>query len=130
MASSYGIIQHHHIASSYGICGTHTGNSGGPSFSDQGECVGIAFQSLKHEEAENIGYVIPPPVIEHFITGMLGCCCEAGRLKTRVISADYERNGRYTGFPALGIEWQKMESPALRAALGMKVGFKQLHILL
>lgn len=34
---------------------------------------------------------------------------------------DYERNGRYTGFPALGIEWQKMENPSLRAALGMKV---------
>ena len=24
--------------------------------------MGIAFQSLKHEEAENIGYVIPTPV--------------------------------------------------------------------
>lgn len=49
----------------------YVGNSGGPSFSNQGECVGIAFQSLKHEEAENIGYVIPPPVIEHFINGAL-----------------------------------------------------------
>lgn len=34
---------------------------------------------------------------------------------------DYERHGHYTGFPALGIEWQKMESPVLRSALGMKV---------
>lgn len=34
---------------------------------------------------------------------------------------DYERHGRYTGFPSVGIEWQKMESPVLRSALGMKV---------
>ncbi len=46
----------------------NAGNSGGPAFNDRGECVGIAFQSLKHEDAENIGYVIPTPVITHFIT--------------------------------------------------------------
>ena len=40
--------------------------------------MGIAFQSLKHEDAENIGYVIPTPVIKHFIQ-------------------DYEKNGAYTG---------------------------------
>lgn len=57
---------------------------------------------MQSEEAENIGYVIPPPVIHHFIT-------------------DFERNGRYTAFPSLGIEWQKMESPFLRKALGMSV---------
>lgn len=61
-----------------------------------------ALQSLKHEDAENIGYVIPTPVIDHFIS-------------------DYARNGHYTAFPALGIEWQKMESPFMRKALGMKV---------
>jgi S1-C subfamily serine protease len=57
----------------------NAGNSGGPAFNDRGECVGIAFQSLKHDDAENIGYVIPTPVINHFIT-------------------DYARNGDYTGF--------------------------------
>lgn len=57
---------------------------------------------VQHEDAENIGYIIPPPVIQHFIT-------------------DFERNGCYTAFPALGIEWQKMESPFLRKSLGMKV---------
>nr|5ILA_A Chain A, Protease Do-like 9 [Arabidopsis thaliana]5ILA_B Chain B, Protease Do-like 9 [Arabidopsis thaliana] len=45
----------------------NSGNSGGPAFNDKGKCVGIAFQSLKHEDAENIGYVIPTPVIVHFI---------------------------------------------------------------
>ncbi|GIL75570.1 hypothetical protein Vretifemale_5346 [Volvox reticuliferus] len=79
----------------------NSGNSGGPAFNDLGECVGIAFQSLKHEDAENIGYIIPTPVIEHFLT-------------------DYARHGRYTGFPCLGVEWQKLENPDLRAALKMQ----------
>lgn len=56
----------------------NSGNSGGPAFGDKGKCVGIAFQSLKHEDVENIGYVIPTPVILHFIR-------------------DYEKNGEYTG---------------------------------
>ena len=56
----------------------NSGNSGGPAFNDKGKCVGIAFQSLKHEDVENIGYVIPTPVIMHFIR-------------------DYEKNGAYTG---------------------------------
>ncbi|MEW5313804.1 MAG: hypothetical protein WDW38_005341 [Sanguina aurantia] len=80
----------------------NSGNSGGPALNDDGECVGIAFQSLKHEDAENIGYIIPNPVIDHFI-------------------ADYERNGKYTGFPCLGVEWQKMENPDLRSVMKMQV---------
>jgi len=59
-------------------------------------------QSLKNEDAENIGYVIPPPVIHHFLD-------------------DFARNGKYTGFPGLGVEWQKMESPYLQKSMGMKV---------
>nr|KYP60271.1 Protease Do-like 9 [Cajanus cajan] len=78
----------------------NSGNSGGPAFNDKGKCVGIAFQSLKHEDVENIGYVIPTPVILHFIQ-------------------DYEKNGAYTGFPILGVEWQKMENPDLRMSMGM-----------
>ncbi|KAM1737205.1 hypothetical protein ACFX12_015465 [Malus domestica] len=87
----------------------NSGNSGGPAFNDKGNCVGIAFQSLKHEDAENIGYVIPTPVIMHFIQ-------------------DYERNGAYTGFPILGVEWQKMENPDLRMAMGMKPDQKGVRI--
>lgn len=78
----------------------NSGNSGGPAINDKGKCVGIAFQSLKHEDVENIGYVIPTPVIMHFIR-------------------DYEKNGAYTGFPILGVEWQKMENPDLRVSMGM-----------
>ncbi|EFN53636.1 hypothetical protein CHLNCDRAFT_58432 [Chlorella variabilis] len=39
----------------------NSGNSGGPAFNDRGECVGIAFQSLKNEDTENISYIIPTP---------------------------------------------------------------------
>ncbi|KAF5200254.1 protease Do-like [Thalictrum thalictroides] len=87
----------------------NSGNSGGPAFNDKGNCVGIAFQSLKHEDAENIGYVIPTPVIMHFIE-------------------DYEKNGEYTGFPVLGIEWQKMENPDLRVSIGMAADQKGVRI--
>ncbi|PPS19386.1 hypothetical protein GOBAR_AA01185 [Gossypium barbadense] len=74
----------------------NSGNSGGPAFNDKGNCVGIAFQSLKHEDAENIGYF-------HGRTFMLG-------------------------FPILGIEWQKMENPDLRKAMGMKPEQKGVRI--
>ena len=79
------------------------GNSGGPAFSSEGTCLGIAFQSLKDLNVENVGYIIPTPVIYHFIL-------------------DYQTNGQYTGFPDMGIwDWQEMESPFLREGLGMKV---------
>ncbi|XP_051123302.1 protease Do-like 9 [Andrographis paniculata] len=87
----------------------NSGNSGGPAFNDKGNCVGIAFQSLKHEDVENIGYVIPTPVIMHFIQ-------------------DYEKNETYTGFPILGVEWQKMENPDLRLSMGMKPDQKGVRI--
>ncbi|XP_038984047.1 protease Do-like 9 [Phoenix dactylifera] len=87
----------------------NSGNSGGPAFNDKGKCVGIAFQSLKHDDVENIGYVIPTPVILHFIN-------------------DYEKSGEYTGFPILGIEWQKMENPDLRKAIGMSPNQKGVRV--
>lgn len=34
----------------------NSGNSGGPVFDNKGLCVGVAFQSLKDGDAENIGY--------------------------------------------------------------------------
>lgn len=79
----------------------NSGNSGGPVFNEVGECVGIAFQSLSSSDAENIGYVIPTPVIQHFLT-------------------DFRRNGRFTGFPVMGMKWQRMESHALRSAYCMQ----------
>ncbi|KAI3861281.1 hypothetical protein MKX03_017412 [Papaver bracteatum] len=78
----------------------NAGNSGGPAFSDEGKCVGIAFQSIKDEDVENMGYVIPMSVVMHFIK-------------------DYEKNGKYTGFPTLGFKWKTMEHPDFRIAKGM-----------
>ncbi|XP_019441794.1 PREDICTED: protease Do-like 2, chloroplastic isoform X1 [Lupinus angustifolius] len=77
------------------------GNSGGPAFNAQGECIGVAFQVLRSEDAENIGYVIPTTVVSHFLS-------------------DYEKNGRYTGFACLGVLIQKLENPVLRAYLKVK----------
>lgn len=57
---------------------------------------------MQGEDVENIGYVIPVDVVQHFIT-------------------DFDKNGKFTSFPILGIEWQKMESPYMRKAMGMKV---------
>lgn len=70
---------------------------------------GIAFQSLAGSDAENIGYVIPAPVVEHFL-------------------ADYGKHGKFTGFPELGIRWQKMESEVMREAYGMKPNQKGILI--
>jgi S1-C subfamily serine protease len=78
----------------------NSGNSGGPAFNAAGECVGIAFQSMAGSDAEGIGYVIPTPIIHHFLS-------------------DYVRHGVVTGFPVLGIKWQRLESAALRSAYGL-----------
>ena len=79
----------------------NAGNSGGPVLNEEGECVGVAFQSLKDGDTENCGFVIPTPVVAHFL-------------------ADFAAHGAFTGFPSLGIEWQSLEAPALRASLGME----------
>jgi len=68
------------------------GNSGGPAIQGT-KVVGVAFETLT--QAQNIGYVIPVPVIKHFLE-------------------DIERHGKYTGFPGLGITWQATENESLR----------------
>jgi len=66
------------------------GSSGGPVISD-GLVVGLAFQA---GEGQNVGYVIPPPIINHFLCGVGA--------------------GGYYGFPGLGLDYQNMENPGLR----------------
>ena len=78
----------------------NSGNSGGPVFDRDRNCVGIAFQSLSSDVAENVGWIIPTPVVSHFLT-------------------DYFRNGRITGFPILGVRYQLLESPVLKEKLGL-----------
>ena len=75
------------------------GNSGGPVLKD-GKITGIAMQALR--SGENIGYIIPTPIIRHFLED----------------SAD----GRYDGFPDTGIVGQRLENESLRRYYGLKKG--------
>ncbi|KAL8159403.1 hypothetical protein V2J09_000940 [Rumex salicifolius] len=73
------------------------GNSGGPAIMGD-KVAGVAFQNLSG--AENIGYIIPVPVIKHFISGV----------------EDY---GIYAGFCSMGLSCQSMENVQLREHFGM-----------
>jgi len=72
------------------------GSSGGPVLAE-GAIVGIASQTL--EKAQSVGYMVPVPVIRHFLTDI--------------------EDGRYDGFPTLGVELQGLQNPAQREALSM-----------
>ena len=74
------------------------GNSGGPVFDADQRVIGIAFQKLSG--ADNIGDMVPPPVIENFLTGV-----EAGEKQVKI--------------PAIGMATQGLENPALRARVGL-----------
>ncbi|MDP3544474.1 MAG: serine protease [Elusimicrobiota bacterium] len=94
----------HYSHSSRGLLAVQTdaainpGNSGGPVFRD-GKLVGIAFQHSAG--AQNIGYVVPMPIIERFLKDI--------------------KDGRYDGIPDLGIWWQGAENDGLRKAVGLPI---------
>ena len=68
------------------------GNSGGPVLLN-GKLVGVAMQVMTN--SQNIGYMIPTPVINHF-------------------SSDLILDKKYDGFPTLGIEFHNTENKTLR----------------
>jgi S1-C subfamily serine protease len=72
----------------------NAGNSGGPVFGD-GKVVGIAFQKLTG--VDNIGEMVPPPIIRAFLSGV--------------------EKGKRPEIPALGITTQNLENPLLRKQL-------------
>lgn len=76
------------------------GNSGGPALMED-KVVGVAFQNLAN--SENIGYIIPVPVINHFLE-------------------DVEEKGKYVGFCTLGLTCQATENAHLREHLKMPSG--------
>eukprot|EP00882_Tetradesmus_deserticola_P018709 GHRQ01020094.1.p1 GENE.GHRQ01020094.1~~GHRQ01020094.1.p1 ORF type:complete len:426 (+),score=236.79 GHRQ01020094.1:1316-2593(+) len=85
----------------------NSGNSGGPVILGD-HVVGIAFQCLT--SGENIGYIIPVPVINHFLE-------------------DLERHGgKYTGFCELGVSWQSLENEGMREVLDMPKGLTGVYI--
>lgn len=73
------------------------GNSGGPVFSG-GKVVGVAFQGI--DGGNSLGYMIPIPIIKHFLTEALS-------------------NKPYRGFPVLPASFQCLENPNLREFYGM-----------
>ncbi|KAK9139002.1 hypothetical protein Sjap_009596 [Stephania japonica] len=76
------------------------GNSGGPAIMGD-KVAGVAFQNLSG--ADNIGYIIPVPIIKHFISGVEEC-------------------GKYVGFCSLGLSCQPTENVQLREHFQMHKG--------
>lgn len=72
------------------------GNSGGPVVQN-GKLVGIAMQIFR--AGQNIGYMIPTPIIEHFFKDL--------------------DDGQYEGFPILGIDFKNTENDSLRELYGI-----------
>jgi S1-C subfamily serine protease len=75
------------------------GNSGGPVIVD-GKIAGVVMQSAGGGRTEALGYFVPPDIVNHMLTDA--------------------SNGRYDGFPDLGFRTQDLESPAAKAAYGLK----------
>ncbi len=71
----------------------NSGSSGGPVLAG-GKIVGVAFQT---GHGENIGYVIPVPVVKHFL-------------------ADLE-DGRHDGVPGVVFAWQALDNEQMRRTM-------------
>lgn len=81
------------------------GNSGGPVIQD-GKVVGVAFQGA--QALQGVGFFIPVEVIRHFL--------------------DDVADGKYDGYPDLGVERSAMESPARRKRMGMADGESGIYV--
>ena len=74
------------------------GNSGGPVL-QYGKVVGVAFQGYSGDVAQNVGYMIPTPVIKHFLEDV--------------------KDGRYDRYMDLSMGFFNTLNPAMRKALGL-----------
>ena len=74
------------------------GNSGGPVLQD-GKVVGVAFQGYSGDVAQNVGYMIPTPVIKHFLKDV--------------------QDGHYDRYMDLSIGTFPTPNKAMRKALGL-----------
>jgi S1-C subfamily serine protease len=75
------------------------GNSGGPVLQD-GKVVGVAFQGYSGDVAQNVGYMIPTPVIKHFLLDI--------------------KDGKYDRYMDLSIGTFPLPNKAMRKALGLE----------
>ena len=76
----------------------NSGNSGGPVIQN-GKAVGVAFQGYSGNVAQNVGYMIPVPVIQRFLTDV--------------------KDGQYDHYVDLGIMMFPLLNRAHRRALGL-----------
>lgn len=74
------------------------GNSGGPVIVDQ-EIVGVVMQANSGGRAENLGYFVPPSIIQHVLTD--------------------SEDQIHDGFADLGFRTQTLDSPAAKKAYGL-----------
>lgn len=75
------------------------GNSGGPVIVDQ-QIVGVVMQANSGGRAENLGYFVPPSIIQHVLID--------------------SEDGAHDGFPDLGFRTQTLDSPSAKAAYGLE----------
>ncbi len=76
------------------------GSSGGPVFDRAGRFVGVSFEGYNGAALQSTGYFIPVVLVDRFLKDI--------------------SDGHYDGIPGMGIVWQRLENPALRASLGLK----------
>lgn len=74
------------------------GNSGGPVLQD-GQVVGVAFQGYSGNVAQNVGYMIPTPVVNRFLKDV--------------------QDGRYDKYVDLTLSYHPLHNPGMRKALGL-----------
>ncbi|MFM8808142.1 MAG: trypsin-like peptidase domain-containing protein [Chthoniobacterales bacterium] len=74
------------------------GNSGGPVMQD-GKVVGVAFQGFRGDVAQNVGYMIPTPVVRRFLQDV--------------------EDGSYDRYMDLAATYFPLLNPGQRAALGL-----------
>ena len=75
------------------------GNSGGPVMQNS-KVVGVAFQGYSGDVAQNVGYMIPTPVIHRFLKDV--------------------EDGRYDHYVDLALTYRNLFNPAARSALGLE----------
>jgi hypothetical protein len=82
---------------------THPGNSGGPAFADMevGCVAGVAFSKNVGTGTDNIGYIIPWAVVDHFLS-------------------EYRDHGTHRGLVSPGFYTQPMENPAQQRYLQVR----------
>ena len=78
------------------------GNSGGPAFDADGRVVGVAFQGLDGNDAQNVGYIIPTSTALNFLAAI-----------------EYNDDGtcEYKGVQEIPFRWANLQNKSLRKFL-------------